>query len=470
MTGQAAAPGMTPFGAQMAKAKAKATKTMSPAQQAEARLLQIFEEGDVDSRLVEAAEGSAAMGGVYIYPVWDTDLRPFPLLSIAQSDMAVPEFRHGLLVAVTFHKTVSEDGNRIVRHLERHEVEGTGDSRQAVVLNGYFQGTEDRLGIEMGLGVGDKVDTPLPPRVELPFQDLDVEYIPNMRPNRLWRASSFGVADIQGSETLLDALDETYASWMRDVRLAKARIIVPREYLRNDPNDDSAPSFDIDQEVYVGMDMEPSAASDARSMLAHQFQIRYKEHQETAHDLIDRIVSNAGYTPTTLGSFGDKVTGTGTALRISEHKTLLTLRRKSGWWRTAVANTAYRMEIIDKEIFGQTTPVLRPTVMLSNSIIDNPLELAQTALALKTAESASIETRVRIVNPDWSESEIDAEVERIKDEGSAPAPSIVTTTPGQLGAKGTDMASTGNLPTHDQVGKPPTNAPPASPPLAAKVK
>jgi len=471
MTGQPAAPGMTPFGAAMAKAKAKhlSAKTMTPEQQAEARLLQIIEEGDVDSRLVEAAEGAAAIGGIYLYPVWDKDLRPFPLLGIAQSDMAVPEFRHGILVAVTFHRTVSTEGNRVLRHLERHEMEGTGAQRRCVIYNGIFQGTEDRLGIEMGLGVGDNLTgVSLEPKIVTPFDTLDVEYVPNIRPNRLWRASGFGVADIQGSETLLDALDETYASWMRDVRLAKARILVPREYLRNDTNDDQAPAFDLDQEVYVGMDMEPGLSQDARAMFAHQFQIRYKEHQETAHDLIDRIVSNAGYTPSTIGSFGDKVTGTGTALRISEHKTLLTLRRKSGWWRTAYANTLYRMAIIDKEVFGQTTPVIRPTVVLSNSIIDNPLELAQTALALKTAEAASIETRVRIVNPDWSETEIDAEVDRIKDEGAASAPSVIgkPTTPGQLGADHTDMASMHNLPTTKQTKTPPANDAPASPPLA----
>ena len=473
MTGSKAAGIDTPFDAAVAKAKLKVTgPSMTPEQKAEARLLQIIEEGDIDARLIEAAEGCAAMGGVYIYPVWDENLRPFPLLGIAQADQAVPEFQHGILTAVTFHRTVLTDGNRILRHLERHEMQGTGAARHCVILNGVFQGTEDRLGIQMGLGVADSLsELQLQPQIDTPFEDLDVEYIPNMRPNRLWRATSYGVADIQGSEGLLDALDEVYASWIRDIRLAKARILVPREYLRRDPSDKGLPTFDVDQEIYVGMDMEPGAAADTRSMMAHQFQIRYKEHQETAHELIDRIVSSAGYTPSTLGAFSDKTTGTGTALRISEHKTLLTLKRKSAWWRTGVANTLYRMQIVDHEVFGQSTPVIRPTVTLSNSIIDNPLELAQTALALFTAQASSIETRVRIVNPDWDESEIDAEVQRVKDEEEATAkpPSIVTS-PGQLGAPHTDAASTHNLPVNDQAKTPPANKPPVSPPQAPQVR
>lgn len=435
--------------------EARDAESDGPEQATEKRLLQIMEEGDFYSRLVEAAETAAAIGGVYVYPVWDENIRPFPLMGVAQADMAVPEFRWGLLTAVTFFRTVRKDNGKFFRHLERHEVEGTGAARKAVILNGLFEGTADRLGPEVAL-TADDVTAAIPSRIELPFAELDVEYVPNRRPNRLWRASGHGVADIQGSESLLDALDETYASWMRDIRLAKARIIVPREYLRHDKRGQN-PGFDIDQEVYVGMDMEPGLTSDARSMLAHQFEIRYLEHGATARDLVERIVSNAGYAGSTLGtSAGEAAQQTGTALRIKEHKTLLTLRRKAPAWRTAIANTLWRMQLIDKEVFRSAATPIRPTVKISDSVIDQPLELAQTALALKTAESASTETRVRLVHPDWSESEVDAEVKRIEGERDAAA---ALESRAKFGDE--DPASTGNAPiTKRPSGPAPTNAPP----------
>lgn len=435
---------------------APTVRPQTPEARTERRMLDFVEQGGVYDRLIEAAESAAAIGGVYLYPVWDKDLRDFPLLAIAQADSGVPEFRFGILTAVTFHRIVAENGNQVTRHIERHEVEGTGDSRKAVVLHGLYRGTRTMLGERIGLAGSDET-AGLRPRVELPFQELDVEYLPNIRPNRLWRASGHGVADIQGAEALLDALDETYASWMRDIRLAKARIIVPREYLRPDAIGNAA--FDVDQEVYTPMDMEPGLNQDARMMLAHQFQIRYLEHRETAKELVERIVSNAGYTPTTLGSTG--ATSTGTALRIGDRRTILTLRRKSSWWRPAIANLLYRMQLIDREVFEQTYTAYKPSITTADSIIDSPLELAQTALALKTAESASIETRVRLIHPDWSNAEVDAEVARIRGDVEA----AVTT--GRFGAPGTDPASTGNLPTTDQESGPaPTNDPPASPPFA----
>jgi hypothetical protein len=140
---------------------------------------------------------------------------------------------------------------------------------------------------------------------------------------------------------------------------------------------------------------------------------------------------------------------------VSEHKTLLTLRRKGSWWKTAIENTLYRMQLIDVEIFGSGVEAIRPTVDISDSIIDNPLELAQTALALNTAESASIQTRVRIVNPDWSEAEVDSEVERIKGEVAAAKP------PPSAGAFGAgDPATTSQKP----FGKPSQGGPHGTPP------
>lgn len=434
----------------------------TPEEKSEARLLEIIDRSDLNARLVEAAETAAAIGGVYIYPAWDKDILDVPFMAVAQADNAVPEFRHGYLTAVTFFRTVVADGNRIVRHLERHEVQGEGAQRRGHVLHGMYQGSSTALGERIPLNrelVGNVDDDIVLPE----GMGLDVRYIPNIRPNRLFRASGLGVADIQGSETLLDALDETYASWMRDVRLSKARILVPREYLRADPGS-GQPAFDVDQEIYVGMDMEPGMSQDARAMLAHQFSIRHEEHKATADDIIAHIVSNAGYTP----SAAQRVEGgAGAALRINERKTLLTLKRKSAWWRSALADVLYGIQLIDGAEFGGTTKAIRPAVLTADSIIDSPLELAQTALALKTAESASIETRVRIVNPDWSAAEIMAEVRRIEDgiQAAKPAPPVIGAD-GQFGKPTEDPAGTANKPTTDQtkgVSGNPAGAPPAEP-------
>lgn len=443
----------------------------TPAENTERRLQEIINRTGMKSRLMEAAESSAAIGGVYIYPAFDPDFMSYPVMAIAQQDMAIPEFMWGYLVAVTFHNVIEKvsDGE-VFRHLERHEVEGTGESRKAVVLSRLYKGTATNLGREVQLSAHPLTEK-IKPRVELPFGELDVQYVPNIRPNRLWRATSIGVSDISGSETLLDSIDETFASWMRDVRLAKARIIVPRDYLRIDATNENAATFDIDQEIYTGLEMEPSMNADARAILANQFDIRYLEHRSTARELIERVVSNAGYSPATLGQATDSAgqARTGAALRVSEHKTVLTQRRKAAYWKPALEMLCRHMLLIDKEIFKGDVTVpekeLWPKVEMSDSIIDQPLELAQTALAMKSAESASIETRVRILHADWSDSEIASEVLRIQDEVAASAPPVVSS--GKFGDPEKDPSSgAASFPVTSQAKGRGGGTPPTPPPFA----
>jgi hypothetical protein len=462
-----------PFEEEAAELEESKPKPKTPAEKTERRLQEIINRGGMRSRLLEAGEGGAAIGGVYIYPAFDKDIFDHPVMAIAQQDMAIPEFMWGYLIAVTFHSVIEKvsDGE-VFRHLERHEVEGTGESRKAVVLSRLYKGTSTNLGREVQLAAHPLTEK-IKPRVELPFKELDVQYIPNIRPNRLWRATGLGVADIQGSETLLDAIDETYASWMRDIRLAKARIIVPRDYLRIDTSNDNAASFDVDQEIYTALEMEPSMNSDASAMLAHQFAIRYLEHRSTAREFIERVVSNAGYTPATLGQATDAAgqARTGAALRVSEHKTVLTQRRKAAYWKVGLEMFSRHLLLIDKQEFGGDVQVpeadLWPKVEMSDSIIDQPLDLAQTALAMKSAEAASIETRVRILHPDWSDSEVNSEVLRIQDEVAAAAPPVVS--PNKFGDPEKDPASgSASFPITDQRKGRQTNEPPTPPPFAKR--
>jgi len=463
-----------PFEEEAAQLETAPPPPKTPSEKTERRLQEIINRGGMRSRLLEAAEGGAAIGGVYIYPAFDKDLFDHPVMAMAQQDMAIPEFMWGYLVAVTFHNVIEKvsDGE-VFRHLERHEVEGTGESRRAVVLSRLYKGTATNLGSEVQLAAHPLTER-IKPRVDLPFKELDVQYVPNILPNRLWRATSLGVADIQGSETLLDAIDETFASWMRDVRLAKARIIVPRDYLRVDTSNDNMATFDIDQEIYTALEMEPSMNSDSRAMLAHQFAIRYMEHRSTAREMIERVVSNAGYSPATLGQATDAAgqARTGAALRVSEHKTVLTQRRKAAYWKPALEMLSRHLLLIDKEEFGGDVEVpedeLWPKVEMSDSIIDQPLELAQTALAMKSAEAASTETRVRILHPDWSDSEIESEVLRIQDEVAAAAPPVVSSA-GKFGDPEKDPASgAASFPITSQKKGKQTNAPPTPPPFAKK--
>lgn len=381
--------------------------TNQSAKDSEARLQEILMEGGAYNRFIEAAETAAALGGVFVHPVWDEDVAPYPMVAVTQPDSAVPTFKFGVLHEVVFWRVVLEEGNIITRHLEWHHKVRNGNS---VIEHRIYRGNKTQIGEDLGDGVLMAL-TGLDPVIELPFEDLDVQYIPNMRPNRLWRSSALGVSSYSGSEGVLDAIDETYASWMRDIRLAKARIIVPREYLDTEGN------FDVDHEVYTPVDMEPGAAEKgSSSMLAHQFNIRFNEHLNTILEFLERTVSNAGYSPQTFGIRIEGRAESGTALRIRENKTFLTMKRKALWWGPSLSTLCEHLLIIDKVIFKTAVEVFRPSAELTDSLTTDPVELASTVNTLKQAQAASVLTRVKIAQPWLTDDEAQAEADLIMEE------------------------------------------------------
>ncbi|MDB5243972.1 MAG: hypothetical protein JWP57_4598, partial [Spirosoma sp.] len=117
--------------------------------------------------------------------------------------------------------------------------------------------------------------------------------------SRVHRKAGVGRADIDGSEGLLDALDETWTSWMRDLRLGRARIVVNEAALTEPTIGGSTfgrRGFDVDQEVFAPIAGQANMG-DGDFIKPVQFAIRVQEHNDTALALVERIVTSSGYSP-----------------------------------------------------------------------------------------------------------------------------------------------------------------------------
>ncbi|MBF8186330.1 phage portal protein [Nonomuraea sp. K274] len=367
--------------------------------------------------LLEAAEVCAALGGVYLRTCWDREIRPEgPWLSAVHPDAAVPEWRWGVLTAVTFWRVIAADGKTVIRHLERHE--------PGAIHHALYEGTQEDLGrsipltehhetapIADELTDGDVIETGVP--------SLTAGYIPNMRPNRVWRAipaaAPLGRSDFAGAEPLMDALDEVYSSLMRDVRIGKGRLVVPSAYLENLGAGQGA-TF-IDREAYEAVDA--LAGADRMELQAHQFAIRVNDHLTAAEHLMTQIVRTAGYSAQSFGQTGD-VAATATEVKARERRSMITRDKKTGYWQPGVAARIENLLAIDREMFGTPVEPSRPRVQFGDSVSEDMLSLANTADVLRRAEAASTEVIVALLHPDWDETQVTEEVKRIKAERGSP--------------------------------------------------
>jgi hypothetical protein len=374
--------------------------------------------------LLEGAETAAALGGVYLRPLWDKNLSDQPILTMVRDSDAIPLFRFGRLAEVTFVTVLNDDPHNTLRWLEHHE---PGQIRHELWL-----GSENNVGnpvpltdhpVTQGLD-GAPVDT-----TAIRGKQLLVDYVPNDLPQPLVH-TPHGRSDLQGLETDLDALDETWDSWIRDIRLGKGRILASQEMLepvgasngglarqffnklRPGGNEKA---FDLDAEAFTPLPGMPSDDSGKPSPITvAQFALRVQEHADTANELVDNIVSRAGYAPQT---FGRHVEGqlSGTAMSRRERRSNSTQGRKRQYWKPATRRTAETLMLINAHVFNGPTPDARPKLDWPVDQAD-PKETAETINLLAQAEAISTEIKVKMAHPEWDGTAVKEEVGRIKAE------------------------------------------------------
>lgn len=372
-----------------------------------------LQDHNLDATLHEGAEVQAALGGVYLRTVWDSEVSPIPWSEVAHPDGAIPDFRHGRLVAVTLWSEVGNPtgGSEVYRLVERHE--------PGVILYGLYVGTGSNLGAVRPLQ-----DHPVTAGLATVVDDqgaqytgvsrLTVTYVPNMLPNRLHRHSRQGRGDLQGVTPLLDALDEAYSSWWRDIRLAKGRIHVPAQYLESDGPGAGA-RVDIDREVYVPIEGVLATGKEGLLIQAQQFAIRVEEHSRTCREWTETIIESAGYTPPSkAGDQGGAVTAT--EVNSKDRRTNMTRGKKVRYWTAGLQDHLQAMAEVANVHLGGGILLDSIGVEFQDGVQESALSIAQTVTALRNAEAASVDTRVRMVHPDWDDIQVTAEVSRILSE------------------------------------------------------
>ncbi|MGH3242971.1 MAG: hypothetical protein ACRDNL_21515, partial [Spirillospora sp.] len=250
---------------------------------------------------------------------------------------------------------------------------------------------------------------------------LAAVYVPNMRPNRVWRntphAAPLGRSDYAGVEGLMDGLDLTYSSLLRDVELGKARLIVPQEYMTSHGKGQGA-SVDLDREVYEAV--RTMGADEGKIDIKEvQFAIRVDEHEAVIAGLKTTIVSSAGYSAATFGLDTEGSAMTATEVAAKSRRSLITRDRKTKYFTPGLGDLGEALLGIDVQFFAtQGVQPQRPTIEWPDGVSEDPKAVAERVELWARSEAASTETRVRELHPEWDDPEVEAEVQRIRDESA----------------------------------------------------
>ncbi len=368
------------------------------------------------AELLQAAELAAVFGGVYLKVEWDTTVDDKPFITSVPPDNAIPTFGLGghLQSVIYWTQLPPIDGVNLEYKLLEEQTPGR-------IEYALFEARDTHsLGVRVPL-----TTHPMTANIHVDPQSgittgsqlLTSVYIPNLRPNRTMRnvpaAYHLGRSDYAGAESLFDSIDEAYTSWMRDIRLGKARVFVNRDLLTiGKPGEGSV--MNMDQEIFTPLNQAPGSTLNQSKMFeTFQPAIRWQEHENTCQDLVERAYAACGYSAATFGSAGD-VAMTATEAQAREKLTMLTRSSKMLYWRPQLRRLYAALMDVNQYVFnGPDRGQALPDVEFPDGASDAPSIVASTLNLLNQAESASIKTRVGMLHPDWDDEQVKDEVAQI---------------------------------------------------------
>jgi hypothetical protein len=412
--------------------------------EAQDRLDQIIASDEAHAEWLLSGEYAAALGGAYVTVAWDPTISDHVFPKAYAADCVIPTFRHGRLVAARLWSEYRE-GNEVYRLIEDHT--------PGVIEYGLYRGTDKDLGglVPMGtrsetahyeslrnesdleVAIANPAALPLSVKIGTGTERLAVVYMPNARPVRDWRKLGplqyLGRSDLDGIQDLLDKVDQVWSSLMRDVDNGQGRLVVAEEALDLAAPGEGA-TFDTYRQVFTKIGATLGKSADGGMPIEQvQFDIRVEEHMATFDGLLRRIASTIGYSEAHLGLEGATGTQTATEITADLSDSERTRDKKAMYARLAMSRWALAALEIDAAVFGGDALgdlTVAPDVVFAPVSQADPEKLARTAQLLDAARAASRKEIVRSLHPDWDEPDIDAEVERIKQEMGTPAPDPAT--------------------------------------------
>jgi A118 family predicted phage portal protein len=247
---------------------------------------------------------------------------------------------------------------------------------------------------------------------------LTAAYVPNARPMPAWRAKpglcELGKPDLAGVEPLMADIDEAWSSLIRDVRLSKARLVVP-EYMLQNLGAGQGVAFDADQEIFTPLSMPP-ADTNVKQITPQQFDIRVDQHLGVVNAALREVLRLTGYSPLTFG-LPDEVAATATEIHSREKDSLQTRGSKIRHWSAALGPLVTTLLQLDALVFRSGAAVSEDVDLDWPDGAREPLEVrARSVAQMAQAQAASIESRVRIMQPDLDAAAVKAEADLIRAE------------------------------------------------------
>lgn len=361
-------------------------------------LLNLIENTNIGSKLLNSAEKCSAYGSIYIKPAWNKSVLDSVFPYVESPHNATGKFYEGYLEEVTFIRSYydSEKKNNIYRLGETY----TNDGK---ILYDLYLGDKDEVGKKVEL-------TELAETSELKDKSTGIKRCLVVHFKNAFSQTSKGRSDYQGMSQLFEFLDLTVTSFKTEVKLSEAKVTVPEQFLPVDDNGNVIGNFD--DNIFVRVLGDTMGENEIKMF---QPDIRADKFKTTYTTILEQIVTMAGFSPQTFGLNIKGQSESGKSLAIREKATFDTKALSEREWKIPLQRLMENILLLQSKVFGDNVSEdVKVNVEFNDSISNDIATISDSLQKLKLAECASTETMVRIMHSDWTEKQVMDEVEKIE--------------------------------------------------------
>lgn len=281
----------------------------------EAKLQDLFERG----AYLESGLGD------FLYRVsYNPSVSEKPLIDVIEPQNFEVNYRNGRILSYVLKRVSEDDENYEIREIYHKAEDGGIYLTYRFYYDGkYVAPNDEALMKQCQQMFKTKFDTR---DVLLPFDDFPIVFKKNDTNNNLYRGER-GVPDIQGLDTIEDALTETISDLIDAIRKGGVKAYISEELIPQ-TEDGQQLRFNQFNKTIVTTKGSSSPANPQELFKVEQANINWEAYTRTIQNLMSVAINKAGMSPTTIGLTGLESINSSAESQDAREKTSLRTRAR----------------------------------------------------------------------------------------------------------------------------------------------
>ncbi len=394
-------------------------KCKSSNKEVDAKLNEFIEDACLPARFAEGVYLESGLGDFMYRLSYDPSISDKPLIDVIEPQWFEVHYYKGHIKSFVIKKAAEDDKNYEIREIFYKNKDGNVCiTYRYHNRDGYVDHKDTNLVKECAMHFEEQID--MSDKV-LPFKDFPLVFKKNANSNQLYKGER-GVPDIQGLDTIEDALTETASDLADAIRKGGIKEYVDESLIPEDL-EGRGQKLNPFNKTIITTKGSANPGNPKALWQVTQADIKWEAYTKTIQNLMSIGINKAGLAPTTLGLTGLESINSSAESQEAREKTSLRTRELSlsTWEKTLKELLNKYLQMLDyiegKEILDYTSLIkihfddyISPSVENITEVIVN-----QVAAGVKSRKHA-----IKDLNSEYSDKDAEDELLDIMSEQGQP--------------------------------------------------